>query len=140
MNKALVKYMFLFISLSLFIGSLFIYRSNSIFVRNALEAEGTVIDLIKKTTTDTSHKRYREKVHYYPKIRFKDLTGHTFQFESNTGSNPASYSMGEKVTILYLQQDPHKAKIKGFFSLWGVPLILGFIGGIFFMIGLFSKP
>ena len=37
--------------------------------------------------------------------------------------------------MLYQEDSPYDAKIKGFFSLWGAALIVGIFGAIFFLIG-----
>lgn len=54
---------------------------------------------------------------------------------STAGSNPPSYSKGQKVEVLYLTTEPQNAKINDFFSIWGGSVILGGLGGVFFLIG-----
>ena len=47
---------------------------------------------------------------------------------SSTSSSPPAYEVNEKVEVLYLAEQPEEAKLNGFFSLWGIPLVLGIIG------------
>ncbi|MBC7183635.1 MAG: DUF3592 domain-containing protein, partial [Marinobacter sp.] len=72
---------------------------------------------------------------YYPLVRFEDEQGRLTEFLSSSGSNPPSYSRGETVRVLFMPGDAESARIDGFFSLWGATLIVGVLGGVFFMIG-----
>jgi hypothetical protein len=68
-------------------------------------------------------------------MHFIDQKGEKIEFTSSTSSNPPRYSKGEKVEVLYLPTEPEKAKINSFFALWGGVVILGGMGGVFFLIG-----
>jgi len=72
---------------------------------------------------------------YKPLVQFTDNKGTLIEFSSSTSSNPPSYSVNEKVKVIYNPKSPNKAKIKSFFSLWGGATILGLIGLVFFIIG-----
>ena len=125
-----IKYLFTIVGLGLLIGAFFIYKNNVAFIESAIETDGTVVELVRVRSSDSS------SYYYKPVVNFKTENGELTEFISSTGSNPASYSKGEQVKILYLATDPQSAKIKGFFSIWGAAIILGGIGCVFFLVGL----
>jgi len=67
-------------------------------------------------------------------VRFTTAGGETIEFQSRS-SNPPAYARGEQVTVLYLPEAPHDARIQGFFSLWGLPLVFGSVGSVFLLMG-----
>ena len=94
-------------------------------------AEGTVIELVKRSDTDLSV----PSVYYYPRVEFQTRNNERIEFVSSSGTNPPSHRKGEKVEVLYLPNEPQNAFIKRFFPLWGAALIIGSVGGIFLLIG-----
>lgn len=123
----LLKYLFSLLGAALLVGAFLSYQSTVTFLDAALEVRGTVTDLVYSRSSDSSS--------YYPVVQFQDANGQLTEFQSSSGSNPASYSVGEKVSVFYTPGEPESARINGFFSLWGVPLILAIIGGAFFLVG-----
>lgn len=73
---------------------------------------------------------------YYPEVTFATQDGMEYRFMNDSGSDPASFDVGEAVEVLYLPESPESAKINAFFSLWGGALICGVMGLIFGGIGL----
>lgn len=124
---SIIKYVLLVIGLGMLVGSFFMYSNTKEFVDDAIEAEGIVIELVRSKSSDS--------VTYRPIIEFRTKDGNAVEFTSSVSSNPPSYSQGETVEVLYQEGTPEKAKIKGFFSLWGGALIIGGIGLVFFLIG-----
>ena len=124
---AIIKYVFLLVGIGMLAGALSWYQNTQSFVAQALKAEGTVVELLRSSSSDSTT--------YRPVVHFSNQNGEQIEFTSSAGSNPPSYSKGEKVEVLYLPTEPQNAKINGFFSLWGGPLIIGGIGGVFFLIG-----
>lgn len=122
-----IKYLFTLVGGGFLAGAFFWYQSTNIFIDNAVSTEGIVIDLELSRSNDSSA--------YYPILSFVDSHGNEIRFRSSSGRNPPSYSVGEPVEILYLPEDPHDASINSFFSLWGGAVIMGFLGGVFFLIG-----
>jgi hypothetical protein len=88
---------------------------------------GTVVDLAASQSGDGTT--------YRPIVQFKSKNGQTVTFESSTGSNPASYSQGQRVEVFYRQTAPQDAEINDLFSLWGPPAICGTLGAAFFAFG-----
>ncbi|MBD2074590.1 DUF3592 domain-containing protein [Phormidium sp. FACHB-592] len=123
----LVKYTFLATGIGMLAGTVFLYINTSAFLKNAIKAEGTVIELIPSYSDGSTT--------YRPAVRFINQQGKEIEFASSSSSNPPSYSEGQTVEILYRPEEPQKAEINSFFSLWGAPTILGGLGSAFFTVG-----
>lgn len=125
---SIVKYAFTVVGLGMLVGSFFIYQNTQYFLNDALTTEGTVIELVRSRSSDSTT--------YRPVVEFKTHGGSKVEFTSSSGSNPPSYSKGEVVEVLYQESSPEQAKINGFFSLWGASTILGGLGAVFFLVGI----
>ncbi|MEB4589851.1 DUF3592 domain-containing protein [Candidatus Thiothrix sp. Deng01] len=121
-----VTYLFATIGMGLLGGSYYLYQDTRGFLRTALSAQGTVVELVRS--------RSRDSTTYAPAVNFTTHEGKPISFTSTTSSNPPSYTEGETVEVFYQADRPESAKINGFFSLWGGALILGGIGAVFFII------
>jgi hypothetical protein len=124
---SILKYTFAAIGIGLLIGAFFAYQNTRGFLIGAATTEGKVVELERSRSGD-SHV-------YRPVVEFNTPGESVVRFTSPVGSNPASYSVGEKVEVMYLESSPEKARINGFFSLWGLPVILGVLGSVFFLVG-----
>lgn len=124
---AIVKYLFTLVGFAMLAGAFWAYSSTSSFLKQAETADGIVFELLASRSDNSTT--------YRPVVQFIDQQGQFIEFVSSTGSNPASYSQGEQVKVLYLPERPSNAKINSFFSLWGVAIILAGIGAVFFLIG-----
>lgn len=134
MKKSIfTKFLVAIIGLGLMVGSFFLFKNTSIFLENAISAEGEVIELVRSrsSSSSTSGSSYT----YAPVVKFKTRKGVSIEFTSTTSSNPPSYSRGERVNILYVEGKPDSAKINSFFSLWGTSIIVAGLGVAFFLIG-----
>lgn len=123
----LLKYLFSLIGAALLVGAFLSFQHTAYFLDEAVEVPGTVTELYYSRSSDSSS--------YYPIVEFEDASGQLVEFQSSSGSNPASYNVGESVPVLYRAGEPQSARINGFFSLWGGALILGILGGVFFLVG-----
>lgn len=123
----LLKYLFSLIGAAVLVGAFFSYQNTATFLDEAVEARGTVTDLVYSRSSDSSS--------YYPVVKFQAGNGQLVEFQSSSGSNPASYDVGESVSVFYRVGEPQSARINGFFSLWGLSLILAILGGAFFLVG-----
>lgn len=101
------------------------------FINRATKAEGTIINIVERRSSDSNNSTYAPVVTF----RTNNLE-HTFTSSVSTSSRPL---IGEKVTVLYDPADPNDAAIDSVTTLWFFPLIVGFMGLIFLMIGIFSK-
>ena len=131
---SIVKYTFTLIGLAMLIGALCLYLNTRSFLGEALRTRGIVVDLVASQSDHSTT--------YAPTVQFKTPAGETIEFTSSTSSNPTAYNQGEIVEVLYLAGQPQGARINGFFSLWGGGVIVGSLGGIFFLVGaiLFLVP
>lgn len=123
---AIVKYVFTLVGIGMLVGAFLIFRSTNSFLAEATKTEGTVVEIERYWSGDSTS--------YRSVVQFTSQNGQAMEFVS-AGSNRPSYSKGQKVEVLYLPTDPQNAKISGFFSLWGGSSILGGTGGVFFLIG-----
>lgn len=70
-----------------------------------LMTEGQVIQLDERCDDDGCT--------YRPVVEFNDQDGQNFTYTSSSSTNPPAYDVGEIVTIYYMQENPHEARIKG---------------------------
>ena len=124
------KLVFSMVGAGLLAGAVYFYFDKKIFLEKAESTQGTVIEMIARRSDNSTT--------YCPVVSFKTKLGQEITFTSSISSNPPSYTVNEKVKILYDPADPKEAVINGFASLWLVPLILSTIGTIFFLIGSLS--
>lgn len=120
------KYLLPLIGICLLIASFFVQQKTRSFLATANKTNGVVIDLAR---THSSH-----GTTYAPVVRFTSEDGTKIQFTSSAGSNPPSYSKGQKVDVFYNQTNPYDAKINSFMSLWGLSSIIGGIGALFLFV------
>lgn len=126
---AILKYAATLAGIAMLVGTFQIYKSTSSFVAEATRAEGTVIDLVRSRSSSSWGNTYA------PTVQFISQNGQTIEFVSSTGTNPPSYSKGQKVEVLYRPTEPQNAEINGFFSLWGSAILVGGTGGVLFLVG-----
>lgn len=114
----------------------FFFIDAKFFSSKAYKATGTVVELKKVRRLSTSSSGSKSHVTtYYPVVRYQTKEGKNVTVTSLSGSYPAPYKRGDHVTILYDPENPRRAKIESFSSMWLAP-ILGFgIGGILFVTG-----
>ena len=108
--------------------SYYFYTSTTKFLETANTTDGTVIKLLQETDEKNS-------TTYRPVFEFTDESGKDHVIESGTSSNPPAFKKGETVEILYDPSSPEDAKINSFFSLWGISLVFGIVGGSFLAFG-----
>lgn len=130
---SIVKYVFLLVGCGLLIGAVFLFKDTQSFLKIAARTDGKVVDLVAFESTDTDDNR--RSVTYAPVVEFLTKEGEKITFTSSTRSYPPSYSRGEAVEIFYLPSNPEKAKIDDFFSLWGIAVVFGGLGIVFFLTG-----
>ena len=75
---------------------------------------------------------------YCPVVRFHTPDGAEYEFQSEHGSRPSMYKVGQKVTVLYDPADPQRAAIRSQVGRWLVPIVMGFLGLGFLCGGCFT--
>ncbi|QDH79612.1 DUF3592 domain-containing protein [Echinicola soli] len=123
----IISVVFATIGMALLVVAFMSYQSTNDWLDEAMKTDGTVIAFQSSYSDGTTL--------YRPVIQFEDKGGNNVIFHSSTASSPPAYSKGENVTVLYPESNPNEAKIEGFFSLWGMVVIVGGIGMVFFLVG-----
>ncbi len=78
---------------------------------------------------------------YHAIVRFADAQGKEYTFRDKLGATHSVYEEGEKVNVLYKQENPQETAAidRGFFN-WLVPGALGIFGLLFMMAGIAQMP
>jgi hypothetical protein len=94
---------------------------NFLFIRTSVATGGTVLELRTVRGTRNGHS-------YAPVFRFVAEDGETYIHVSNMSSNPAGFTIGQQVRVLYQHGHPENAKIDTFFQLWLPEFVLTIVG------------
>lgn len=132
MKKGLFIFFFV-IGLAFLVGSFVSMQNSKAFMKTALSAEGEVLELITRRSSNGTGAG--TSISYTPEVKFQTADGQDITFESSVGSNPPSYSQGEKVKVWYDPQDPYRARLDGFAGNYLVSVITGFMGLVFTAFG-----
>ncbi|MCC8366159.1 DUF3592 domain-containing protein [Xenorhabdus sp. PB61.4] len=126
-----------------FVGVLFLFgafhsaKSTVVLMLDGVKTTGVVTKLELHISNSNKSKGKKESKYYHPVINFTTEEGKEVQFTSSSGSNPASYNIGEKLEIIYLKDNPANAQLNNFSSLYGIALIFSLFGFLFSLIGFF---
>lgn len=112
--------------------SFYFYQQSVTFLETAARTEGRVTEYVRNSKSSNS----RNNSSYYPIVQFQAPSGETIEFRSNTGSSSKPYGIGESVPVLFDPQNPHEARIEGWFSLWGGAAICAGLGAVFTFVGM----
>jgi hypothetical protein len=107
--------------------SFFFLNRTRRFIGESLQTHGEVIGL-QEVPDEGS-------VLYAPTIRYTSSDGVTRQFTDSVSSRPASYSVGDRVKILYHRHNPKDARIATTVRLYLTTIVLSLIGIVFFLAG-----
>jgi hypothetical protein len=124
----IVGAIFATIGAGLLIGAFIAYGSAQSFNDNALRAKGVVVDLEPTYSSNSG-------TTYTPVVTFETPERESVTFHSSVSSSPPSFDVGESVEVLYDPANPSDAVIDSFWQVYLVPIILGGIGGVFFVVG-----
>ena len=100
------------------------------FLLSGKQTEGTIIGF--KRTFYTADNRNV----FYPEVEYVTPDGQTVHFQGKVGTNISVHKSGEKVSVIYQPQNPHKAMINFGIWNWITPLAIIFIGFVFFIMAL----
>ncbi|MBC8144587.1 MAG: DUF3592 domain-containing protein [bacterium] len=117
------------IGLAMLVAAFAIYANTQSFADSATRADGVVIGLAQ------SQSHSSKSSSYFPVIQYQTSSGETTTFQSNSGSSPPAFEVGERVTVLYDPAQPADASIDSFWQLYALPAIFGIIGLVFFAVG-----
>ena len=125
---SIFKYVFSAVGIALLVGAFMSYKSSSEFLEEAVSTHGMVVEMTKSRSSDS--------ISFYPVVEFAANDGQKFEFTSNVGSNPPSYSLGETVEVLYLPTNPQEAKLNYFSDLWAATVVMLVMGVPFLSVGI----
>jgi hypothetical protein len=123
----------LLLCVGLSIGTWFAHSHEKNFLASAVHADGTVVANIAKPSSDPNS----NATVLYPQVSFQTPDGVTHTITSNSGSSPASYSVGQHIDVLYTPGNPDSAQLSGFISTGFLPLMLGIFAGVTLLAALF---
>ncbi|ADO67941.1 DUF3592 domain-containing protein [Stigmatella aurantiaca] len=83
-------------------------------------------------------RRHNRKNTYYPVLRYLTQEGAQHEVVSPVGSNPPRYREGDRVPLLYNPANPQDVRIHNFLNLWLLPLLFGFMGAAFLLVGVLA--
>ena len=96
-------------------------------INSEASSSGRVVDMIERRQYVNEQDRIVEE-YYYPVVEYVSSDGKRHTVQLSEGSNPASYEIGDEVTVLYDPEHPLDARIKSFESsalMWVLPGITG---------------
>ena len=110
----------------------FLFIRTRIFIGNAQEAKGTVIQMVYSRTSSSSGSGGG----YAPVYQFRTIDGQTITIHDSLSSNPPGFQVGQEIDVLYASGNPQKARINKWMNLYFVPVLLGGMGLIFGGVGI----
>lgn len=72
---------------------------------------------------------------YCPQVEFVIPNGQTINFQSEVGSQPPAYNVGQTVQVVYQMANPNKAEIDSVMELWFTPGCMSLMGLLFLFVG-----
>jgi hypothetical protein len=113
----------------LFAIGLFLFIRTRIFINKAQEVKGTVIQMVYSHSSEGGGG-------YSPVYQFRTITGQTIVVTDSLSSNPPMFQVGQTIDVLYDPENPQKARIKKFMSLYFTSILLCGMGLIFGGVGI----
>ncbi len=120
----------LFVGIGLVFGGLawFFLAQTRRFLRTAVDATGTIIDLIESSGSEGG-------TTYSAVVRFQTADGREIQWTESMASNPPPGQRGDTLGMKYDPENPQRARIAKASRLWFMPALFGGLGVLFFIIG-----
>jgi hypothetical protein len=124
-----VRLIFILIGAGLIFGGNYLAHKRQAFMASAVRATGTVTSLREELDDKGTM--------YYPVVQFTARDGQTSTYDSDEGSRPAAYHVGDSCPVYYNSRDPHDAIIDSTMSrlvpwfLWGfgaLMILLSLVG------------
>ncbi len=121
----------LVVGAALLIGGGYWFEHQSAFLASALSADGVVLRNEESESSDG-------KPSYHAVVAFTDRAGHGVTHRDAVGTEPPSFSTGDKVRVYYSAGDSSRAEIdRGIWNLL-VPLLIAAFGGLLLAGGLYG--
>ncbi len=114
---------FILVGIVFLVITVVIISADQRIVNNGYLTEGEVVGLLESDGA------------YAPVVNY-EFDGEIFTYESATYSNPSSFALGETVPLFLDPDNPYDILIDTFSERWLLPVILGGMGLVFFVIGM----
>jgi Protein of unknown function (DUF3592) len=72
---------------------------------------------------------------YCPQVEFQIPNGQAVRFQSELGTQPPAYQVGQQVRVVYQMTNPNKAEIDSAMALWFAPGCMSLLGLAFVVMG-----
>ncbi|HSF94047.1 MAG TPA: DUF3592 domain-containing protein [Thermohalobaculum sp.] len=115
----------LIVGIGLAAAGLYLVRFHVTLALHGASATGEVIELEPSTSTSASG-----QATFFPIVTFLTPVGQQVTFRHRTGQRPPAYSVGEKVPVTYLPDQPDRALIAEGFLNWLLPGVLILTGPV----------
>ena len=129
---AALPIIFLLAGIALLSAAIYHWNETRTLLSKTRDAVGEVIALEKIPPQEPCADQYES---YAPVIAFKTIAGQNVQFTSLSSSYPASYSVGDRVAVLYMTDGSEHPRIRSFHDLWFPTALLAALGLIFTALG-----
>lgn len=98
--------------------------------RNGERAPGIVVDI--------SVQKVRGSKLHHAVVRYQPAGQEPTRFKERTGLWSSLFEIGDTVTVLYYPNAPTEAKIRSFWTLWFLPLIMALMGAACLVAGRYT--
>ena len=116
MGKRVVIILFLVAGIFGLYATAVFYESTTIFLKTAEMSESVVVELVPPTEEG--------KTKHAALFEFTDIRGYVYEVLSESTQEP-SYTLSEKVMLIYNPKAPEKAQVYSFFQVWKKSIIFG---------------
>lgn len=118
-----------YIGYGLFAGFLLMIGYSVFENAKTIQADGTVVSIIaKRSGTYSGTSSGSNLTYYWHEFRFTDRDGVEHTADSVGQGRDTSYSVGDVVSIGYYADDFSKVRVRSWFGLWKVQLLLAGLG------------
>lgn len=107
----------------------FLFIRTRIFLGKAQEVQGTVVEMVWSSSSDGGGG-------YSPVYQFRTISGQMITVKDSLSSSPPMFQVGQTIDVLYDPENPQYARIKKFWSLYFVTILLCGMGFIFGGVGI----
>jgi hypothetical protein len=113
----------------LFAIGLFLFIRTRIFLGKAQEVQGKVIEMVYSHSSEGGGG-------YSPVYQFRAISGQMITVRDSLSSSPPMFEVGQTIDVLYDPENPQNARIKRFWNLYFVSILLCGMGLIFGGVGI----
>ena len=135
MIVSFVGLLFFLIGLALLVSAIFSILKTRRQIANSVKATGTVFNFGQITG--------KSGYLYCPQVVFADAAGQRIEFQSEIGSQPPAYTIGQQVPVIYQKNNSRQAEIDSLMSLWFTPgctlaiaVVFTLLGPVLFVLGI----